>query len=103
MAEGVSITVNIADKDYPIKVDASEHERILEIEQEIKKKLNQLKANYGVKDKQDLLAMFLLQNMIEQKNVADNRSGDLSASEDKDGLFEKLKDLESFVSTYLNS
>jgi cell division protein ZapA len=98
MSEGVSIKVNIAGKEYPLKVSATERDDVIAIEQEIKEKLDELKSNYGVLDKQDLLAMFLLQYMMSNKNNKNNDSEDA-----EDGLHDKLKDLEDFVSKYLKS
>lgn len=103
MAEGVSIKVNIADKEYPLKVDASDHSLVVEVEQEIKEKLDELKVNYGVKDKQDLLAMFLFQYMMSQKGAISNNNSGAGSSMSDEGLFDKLKDLEEFVSNYLKS
>lgn len=97
MSDGVSIKVNIAGKEYPLKVSASEQKEVIAVEQEIKDSLDSLKTNYGVKDKQDLLAMFLFQYMMANKKN-NNNSGDA-----EDGLHEKLKDLEEFVSNYLKS
>lgn len=103
MAEGVSIKVNIAGKEYPIKVSASEHQTVMEIEQEINDRLTELTANYGVKDKQDLLAMFLFQYMMAQKNSTSNNNSESNKGLVDEHLYEKLEDLESFVSKYLKS
>ena len=94
----VSIKVNIAGKEYPLKVNASEQEDVLAIEREIKENIEQLRTNYGVKDKQDLLAMFLFQYMMANKTKEKN-----TFTEGDGVLHEKLEDLEDFVSTYLKS
>ena len=91
MSDGVSI------KEYPLKVSLSDQKDVISVEQEIKESLELLKTNYGVKDKQDLLAMFLFQYMMANKK-SNNDLGDAN-----DGLHEKLKDLEDFVSNYLKS
>lgn len=96
MAEGVAITVNIAGKDYPLKVSANEQEEVIAIEAEIRKHLEALQNDYGVRDKQDLLAMFLFQYMMSQKK-------NNNAVAQDEGLHDKLKDLEEFVSSYLKS
>lgn len=97
MSEGVSIKVNIAGKEYPLKVSASEQQEVITVEQEIKRNLDALANDYGVKDKQDLLAMFLFQYMM-----ANNKNNN-SSSGANEGLHDKLKDLEEFVSNYLKS
>ncbi len=101
MSESVSIKVSVAGKEYPLKVSVGEHKLVMEVEQEIEERLEELKTNYGVKDKQDLLAMFLFQYMMLQKGSSgsDKANGGLI----DDGLLDKLKDLESFVSSYLKS
>ena len=94
----VSIKVNIAGKEYPLKVNASEQEDVLAIEREIKENIEQLRTNYGVNDKQDLLAMFLFQYMMA------NKTKEKTTFTEGDGvLHEKLEDLEDFVSTYLKT
>lgn len=98
MSDGVSIKVKIAGKEYPLKVSASEQQDVISVEQEIGDSLESLRTNYGVKDKQDLLAMFLFQYMM-----ANKKNNNTSGSNVDDSLHDKLKDLEEFVSNYLKS
>ncbi len=51
MSDNVSIKVNIAGKEYPLKVSSSEEQDVKDVELEIKDKLKILQSNYGVKDK----------------------------------------------------
>ena len=67
----------------------------MSVESEINDKLNALQTNYGVKDKQDLLAMFLFQYMMA------NKKSNTASETINDGLHNKLKDLEEYVSNYL--
>lgn len=103
MSESVSIKVSIAGKEYPIKVSVGEHKLVLELEKEIEERLQELKTNYGVKDKQDLLAMFLFQYMMSQKGSSENKKVPANGGLIDDSLLDKLKDLEGFVSSYLKS
>lgn len=98
MSEGVSIKVNIAGKEYPLKVSVAEQQDVIAVEKEIKESLDSLKDNYGVKDKQDLLAMYLFQYIMANKN--NENTSECFVDE---GLHDKLKDLEEFVSNYLKS
>ena len=98
MSEDISIKVNIAGKEYPLKISSYEKQDVVAIEQEIRDSLESLKTNYGVKDKQDLLAMFLFQYMMAIKKN-NNTSGIIV----DDNLHDKLKDLEDFVSNYLKA
>lgn len=103
MSESVSIKVSVAGKEYPLKVSVGEHKLVMEVEQEIEERLEELKTNYGVKDKQDLLAMFLFQYMMLQKGSEAGNKTQANGGLIDDGLLDKLKDLESFVSNYLKS
>ncbi len=95
MSESVSIKVNIAGKEYPLKINSSDQQDVMAVELEIKEKLKTLKNNYGVKDKQDLLAMFLFQYMMA------NKKDNIDSEAVNDSLHSKLKDLEEYVSNYL--
>ena len=53
MSDSVSIKVNIAGKEYPLKISSSEQQDVMAVELEINKKLKTLQTDYGVKDKQD--------------------------------------------------
>ena len=103
MSESVSIKVSVAGKEYPIKVSVGDHKLVLELEKEIEERLQELKTNYGVKDKQDLLAMFLFQYMMLQKGSSENKKVSANGGLIDDSLLDKLKDLEGFVSSYLKS
>ena len=95
MSDSVSIKVNIAGKEYPLKINSSEEQEVMAVELEINEKLKALQTNYGVKDKQDLLAMFLFQYMMA------NKKSNTDSEAVNNGLHNKLKDLEEYVSNYL--
>lgn len=95
MAADQQIKVLIADRDYPLKVSEEELDSVLTAEKEIAAKLKTLRASYQVKEKQDLLAMCLLQVVVE-KNKGNNTETDNNGS-----VYDKIADLESFVSEYL--
>ena len=97
MSQDVSIKVVVADREYPLKVHSEEVELVKAAEKEIQSKMVALKANYQVKEKQDLLAMCLLQLLVE-KNKASSASQESVVDVD---LYSKIVDLESFVSDYL--
>ena len=54
MSDDISIKVNIAGKEYPLKISSYEKQDVVAIEQEIEDSLESLKNNCGVNDKQDL-------------------------------------------------
>jgi len=94
MSQSSSVKVLIADREYPLKVNENELDQVKNAESEIKQRLKSLKASYQVKEKQDLLAMCLLQMVVEK-----NQNN--SSSDENEDIHDKIKDLESFVSDYL--
>ena len=94
MSQNSSVKVLIADREYPLKVNENELDQVKNAESEIKQRLKSLKASYQVKEKQDLLAMCLLQMVVEKNQ-------DNSSSDESEDIYDKIKDLESFVSDYL--
>ncbi|HHU33698.1 MAG TPA: cell division protein ZapA [Bacteroidetes bacterium] len=64
MDEKVSIRVNVADRYYPLKIEAEDEERIRKAAKMINEKVLQYKQRYTDKDVQDFLAMAALQFVI---------------------------------------
>lgn len=56
----ISIKINIADRVYPLRINASEEEVVRKAAKEINDRIKMLMQNYEVKDKQDLLSMCVL-------------------------------------------
>ncbi|MCB9052528.1 MAG: cell division protein ZapA [Lewinellaceae bacterium] len=54
------ITVLIASRPYPLKIDASDEPAIRKIVNEVNEKVNRFQLTYTNKDKQDCLSMALL-------------------------------------------
>jgi cell division protein ZapA len=64
MDDKVSIRVNVADRYYPLKIEAVDEERIRKAAKMINEKVLQYKQRYTDKDVQDFLAMAALQFVI---------------------------------------
>lgn len=94
----VSILVKISDKEIPLKVSAEDVDFVRLSEKEIAEKINELKSFYNVRDSVNILSMTLLQLMVE-KNQQIARKGEEPNRE----IFDKLTDLESYISNYLKS
>ncbi len=90
----ISIKVVIAGKPYSLAVKAEEEENAWKASKLIEEKLRDFEQNYGVKDKQDLLAMCALQLANEIIQGQDKKA----ASE---GLEEELSSIESLLDGYL--
>jgi len=62
----LSIRLKIADREYPMTVEASEEERIRKASKLINDKLKAYKEEFGIEDNQDLLAMVAFDALIDQ-------------------------------------
>ena len=60
-----SIKVTIANRIYPLKVTPAEKPRILKAAEIINDMMKEFEERYGLKDKQDYLAMCALQYVVE--------------------------------------
>ena len=69
--EKLSIKLNLADRYYPLKIDARDEERIRRAGKMINEKILQYKQRYIDKDTQDFLAMAALQFVIKYLEVED--------------------------------
>ncbi|MBE8715354.1 cell division protein ZapA [Sphingobacterium hungaricum] len=79
----ISIKINIADRVYPLRVEAEEEEVIRHAAKLINEKIKELQENYAVRDKQDLLSMCVLQyatGMIKAEKGAKSQDAGLEQS-----------------------
>lgn len=71
MEEKLKIKISIADRVYPLTVDATQEEGLRTASKKIDMMIKQFEENYAVRDKQDVLAMCALQfaAQVEQKQI----------------------------------
>ncbi|HCM77265.1 MAG TPA: cell division protein ZapA [Cyclobacteriaceae bacterium] len=73
--EELSIKIKIADREYPMKVKLAEEEKIRAAGKLINEKIKHYRGQFGINDKQDLLAMVafdcLVDKMADEKNLED--------------------------------
>jgi len=62
----LSIKIRISDRDYPMRVDASEEERIRVAGKLINEKLKHFREQFGIDDKQDLLSMTVFDAVMDK-------------------------------------
>ncbi|MDP2161153.1 MAG: cell division protein ZapA [Flavobacterium sp.] len=95
MNEKLKIKISIADRVYPLTVDATQEEGLRSASKKIDVMIKQFEENYAVRDKQDVLAMCALQfaSKVEQEQI--------ETKEDHQESFERLKKLNDLVSKYL--
>jgi len=64
--EELSIKIKIADREYPMKVKREDEERVRIASRLINEKLKSYREQFGIDDKQDLLAMVAFDSLVEK-------------------------------------
>ncbi|WP_372754572.1 cell division protein ZapA [Mariniflexile sp.] len=97
MSEKLKIKLSIANRVYPLNIDASQEEGLRKAAKNIDEMIKQFEQSYSVRDKQDVLAMCALQfaAQVEQKAIDKE-----SVSEHVE---EKLNALNSLLQSHLIS
>lgn len=90
----ISIKINIADRVYPLKVNADEEEIVRRAAKLINDRIKEYQENYAVKDKQDLLSMCVLHYA-----TATIRAEKKASNEDTD-VAEKVYNLDSLLADF---
>jgi cell division protein ZapA len=60
----LSIKIRIGDREYPMRIDSAEEEKIRIAGKLVNEKLRQFKDQFGIDDKQDLLAMTTFDSIV---------------------------------------
>ena len=71
----LSIKIRIAERDYPMRVEVADEERLRLAGRQLSEKLREFREQYGIQDKQDLLAMVALSTMADQLRVSKEKDG----------------------------
>jgi len=71
MSEKLKIKLSIANRVYPLTIEASQEEGLRKAAKNIELMIKQFEQSYSVRDKQDVLAMCALQfaSQVEQKSI----------------------------------
>lgn len=64
--EELSIKIKIADREYPMKVKRDDEERVRMASRLINEKIKSYREQFGIDDKQDLLAMVAFDSLVEK-------------------------------------
>jgi len=83
--------LHIANRIYPLKIDRSSEEYIRNAVKKIEKRLKFYEDNYAIKDKQDLLAMCLIEYASKSESINNK-----TIVEDN-GLTEKLTNIQTIL------
>lgn len=96
MAE-LSIKLKIGEREYPMRIDSNEEEQIRLNGKIINDKIRQFKEEYGIQDKQDLLAMTTFD--LGMASIKEKKSVKIS----QERLIDQVQALESLVDQALHS
>ena len=88
--EELSININIADREYPMKVDVEDEERIRLAGKKINEKIKLYRDQFGIDDKQDLLAMVAFDSLYEKLQAESNSTSNGESAVDKISYLSKL-------------
>jgi len=69
----LSIRIKIGDREYPMKVKADEEARIRRVGKLINDKIKKYRDEFGLEDRQDLLAMVAFDCMVESIELNETR------------------------------
>jgi len=90
--EELSIKIKIAEREYPMKVKRDEEEKVRAAGKLINEKLKLYKEQFGIDDKQDLLAMVAFDSVV-QKQTSEEDHQEVDQT-----LFDKVSHLNQMVS-----
>ncbi|MGI4862348.1 MAG: cell division protein ZapA [Janthinobacterium lividum] len=71
----LAIKIRIADRDYPMRVAVADEERLRLAGRQLSERLREFREQYGIQDKQDLLAMVALATMADSLKVSKEKDG----------------------------
>lgn len=89
----LAIKIRIAEREYPMRVAPPDEERLRMAGKLLNEKLKEFRDQYGIQDKQDLLAMIALTTMVDRLKVGKEKDGTDAA------LTERLTRLDGLLSS----
>lgn len=97
MSEKLKIKLSIANRVYPLTIDAKQEEGLRKAAKNIETMIKQFEQSYSVRDKQDVLAMCALQfaSQVEQKTIDKEVRNEV--------VEEKLDALNKMLETHLSA
>jgi cell division protein ZapA len=93
--ETLSIRLKIGDREYPMKVKAEDEAKIRHAGKLINDKIKRYREEFGLDDRQDLLAMVAFDSMVESMNQ------DMVNSEDSQHIEASLSKVNDHLSSLL--
>jgi cell division protein ZapA len=86
----LAIKIRIAERDYPMRVAVADEERLRLAGRQLSEKLREYREQYGIQDKQDLLAMVALATMADSLKVSKEKDGTDAALTERLARLDKL-------------
>jgi cell division protein ZapA len=94
----LSIKIRIADRDYPMRVSTDDQDKVRLAGKQLSEKIKTFKEQFGVEDKQDLLAMVAFDGAVEKVNASEQEIYNTSETV----LLSKIAELDTLVSSALS-
>ena len=94
--ENLSIKIKIGDREYPMKVKPEEEQRVRNASKRINEKLRVYREQFGIDDKEDLLAMVAFDCLVSLMKNEEQSTAIDSNTEDR------LNQLENLISDALS-
>ena len=94
--ENLSIKIKIGDREYPMKVKPDEEQRVRNASKQINEKLRVYREQFGIDDKEDLLAMVAFDCLVSLMKNEEQSTAIDSNTEDR------LNQLENLISDALS-
>jgi cell division protein ZapA len=69
----LAIKIRIAEREYPMRVKEEEEERLRVVGKLLNERLRFFKDQFGIQDKQDLLAMVAFETMVDKLKLEDEK------------------------------
>jgi cell division protein ZapA len=88
----LSIKIKIADREYPMKISADDEERIRRAGKLINEKIKHYAQQFGIDDKQDLLAMTVFDILVDKSHKEE-----IGGINDE-SIFERVNNLNNLIS-----
>ncbi len=103
-----NITVLIAGRPYPLRVEEADEASIRQIAKEVNEKISNFQLNYNKKDKQDCLSMALLTYAVDlhkwrtgKQQLENQETNDTPENPKMDAVSEKIEQLDQLLDTLL--
>ncbi len=93
--DNLSIKIKIADREYPMKVKPEDEEKVRNAGKLISEKLRSYREQFGIDDKQDLLAMVAFDSVVDKLEM------EKQEKEMDDSVVQKINQLNHLVSQSL--